>query len=469
MEPLQILSFLLFVLLTLGECSDTNKQKKDTAFDIYKKLFEVKRKDQINALNNLIELNDVNQQYKIIDIMLKGLFKELEEQVVVRVPTKEIGGGFYSHIFVVRKPSGKFRLILNLKPLNVSVRYKRFRMDSIYSVKALHPPNCFMASIDLKDAYLHIPIAEDHQRFLRLAIDTGEEVLHLQFRALPFGLSSSPRIFTKVMAEVLAFLRLRGILIVAYLDDLLLFAPSPEQFSQGHSGKLRLAGKYRKIQPNPVTKGVLPGICLGFDRAKGLPSHRKNSKGGQGHAVSAGQRPDLHKEGHVRPGFADLHSSSSAVGGPSFPSSSTFHPEGLGPQSEVIGFPSLCPKSGQTVSLVVEKGSKLVPGPGVDSTSLQDGHNRCQQHRLGSTLGSPLGARHLGDSGRSEVLQLERIEGSFPGPCLIPERTSGAPCTSSHRQLLDSSLHQQAGGYKVLLPLAVGGIHSQVGRGQCPV
>lgn len=35
----------------------------------------MKRKDQMNALKNLIELNDVNQQYKIIDIMLKGLFK----------------------------------------------------------------------------------------------------------------------------------------------------------------------------------------------------------------------------------------------------------------------------------------------------------------------------------------------------------------------------------------------------------
>lgn len=35
----------------------------------------MKRKDQMNALKNLIELNDINQQYKIIDIMLKGLFK----------------------------------------------------------------------------------------------------------------------------------------------------------------------------------------------------------------------------------------------------------------------------------------------------------------------------------------------------------------------------------------------------------
>lgn len=40
-----------------------------------KRLFETKRKDQLNALKNLIELNDINQQYKIIDIMLKGLFK----------------------------------------------------------------------------------------------------------------------------------------------------------------------------------------------------------------------------------------------------------------------------------------------------------------------------------------------------------------------------------------------------------
>uniref|UniRef100_A0A671NVY2 Coiled-coil domain-containing protein 134-like n=1 Tax=Sinocyclocheilus anshuiensis TaxID=1608454 RepID=A0A671NVY2_9TELE len=38
-----------------------------------KHLFETKRKDQLNALKNLVELSDVNQQYKIIDIMLKGL------------------------------------------------------------------------------------------------------------------------------------------------------------------------------------------------------------------------------------------------------------------------------------------------------------------------------------------------------------------------------------------------------------
>lgn len=132
---------------------------------------------------------------------LLGSLRELEDQnVVCRVPAEEVGGGFYSHVFVVRKPSGKYRLILNLKPLNQSVTYKRFRIESIFSVRALLPQNCYMALIDLRDAYLHIPIAEAFQKFLRLVVRVGEDTIHLQFQALPFCLSSSSQILGKAKA-----------------------------------------------------------------------------------------------------------------------------------------------------------------------------------------------------------------------------------------------------------------------------
>lgn len=162
---------------------------------------------------------------------MKSLLQELMQQKVIsQVPKDQEGKGFYSHIFMVKKPSGKFRLILNLKVLNRSIKYKKFRMDTIFSVRNLLTPKCHMASIDLRDAYLHIPIAPPSQRFLRLAVNLGGgEIWHLQFRALPFGLSSSPRVFTKVMAESLEPLRLKGISIVPYLDDLLLFADSRGQ------------------------------------------------------------------------------------------------------------------------------------------------------------------------------------------------------------------------------------------------
>uniref|UniRef100_A0A4W6DN89 Coiled-coil domain containing 134 n=1 Tax=Lates calcarifer TaxID=8187 RepID=A0A4W6DN89_LATCA len=73
----------VFVALAAASLSsadpDMHRPRHDSNLEIYKRLFETKRKDQLNALKNLVELNDINQQYKIIDIMLKGLFKVLED------------------------------------------------------------------------------------------------------------------------------------------------------------------------------------------------------------------------------------------------------------------------------------------------------------------------------------------------------------------------------------------------------
>ncbi|KAK2512693.1 Mei1 [Columba guinea] len=89
MDFLFICPFLLTLLLPRCSFADLEKQRVDSGLEIYKKLFEVKRKDQMNALKNLIELNDINQQYKIIDIMLKGLFK-----CIANIPP----GIAYSHV-----------------------------------------------------------------------------------------------------------------------------------------------------------------------------------------------------------------------------------------------------------------------------------------------------------------------------------------------------------------------------------
>ena len=55
-----------------------------------------------------------------------------------------------------------------------------------------------------------------------------------QFRAPPFGLSVAPRIFTMVLRPILAWLRLRGIKVHAYLDDWLGRASS--QFCSNRQG-----------------------------------------------------------------------------------------------------------------------------------------------------------------------------------------------------------------------------------------
>ncbi|XP_073417970.1 uncharacterized protein [Dendrobates tinctorius] len=98
-------------------------------------------------------------------------------------------------------------------------------MESLRSVIASMEEQDFMCSIDIQDAYLQVPIFSGHQKFLRFAIHQE----HYQFVALPFGLATAPRAFTKIMAALMALLRIRGLVLFPYLDDILIKAPSFQQ------------------------------------------------------------------------------------------------------------------------------------------------------------------------------------------------------------------------------------------------
>lgn len=60
---------------------------------------------------------------------------------------------FISPVFLRAKKNGSFRMILNLKEFNRFIAYHHFKMDNIETCVHLMKPGCFMASIDLSDAY----------------------------------------------------------------------------------------------------------------------------------------------------------------------------------------------------------------------------------------------------------------------------------------------------------------------------
>ncbi|KAE8602875.1 hypothetical protein XENTR_v10014161 [Xenopus tropicalis] len=93
-------------------------------------------------------------------------------------------------------------------------------MESLSTIKAVVHTGDWLASLDLKDAYLHVPVAEEHHRYLRFAWQEQ----HLQFQCLPFGLATSPRTFTKVLVVLVAKMRREGVEVYHYLDDLLIVA-----------------------------------------------------------------------------------------------------------------------------------------------------------------------------------------------------------------------------------------------------
>ena len=56
-------------------------------------------------------------------------------------------------VFPRLKKSGGVRIILNLSELNLNIEYCHFKMENLNTALGLIESNCFMASIDLKDAY----------------------------------------------------------------------------------------------------------------------------------------------------------------------------------------------------------------------------------------------------------------------------------------------------------------------------
>ena len=76
----------------------------------------------------------------------------------------------------------------------------------------------YATSIDLKDAYFHVGVHVRDTKYLRFVV--GDRVF--EFQVLPFGLSTSPRVFTRVVRALVAYLRKRGLKMFAYLDDWLL-------------------------------------------------------------------------------------------------------------------------------------------------------------------------------------------------------------------------------------------------------
>ena len=104
-----------------------------------------------------------------------------------------------------------------------------------------------MVSIDLKDAYLQIPIHPASRRFLRFT--AGGRTW--QFRVLCFCLSTAPQVFTRVMAPVLGFLHQLGVRMLRYLDDWLILASGGSLLGKG-SGSQPLSGAGNCGQPGEV-------------------------------------------------------------------------------------------------------------------------------------------------------------------------------------------------------------------------
>ena len=135
-----------------------------------------------------------------------------------------------------------------MRPMNSHLRVRKFKMTGTSMWKSLICKDLFMATLDIKDAYLHVPIAKESRRFMRY--QWRGEIFELG--ALPFGLGQAPYVFTRLLQPLLARWRSSlGIVII-----LLGFIASRSQtIHPGFFGAIDV-----RLAPATHVKGVNPTV-----------------------------------------------------------------------------------------------------------------------------------------------------------------------------------------------------------------
>ena len=103
-------------------------------------------------------------------------------------------------------------------------------MEDLKSIPKLIKPGMWAVKLDLKDAYFHVPLHPSIWKYFKFALKKrGKLQKNYFFKRLPFGLTTAPWAFSRILVPLKKILRLQNIIVSAYLDDFLILASSREE------------------------------------------------------------------------------------------------------------------------------------------------------------------------------------------------------------------------------------------------
>jgi len=203
----------------------------------------------------------VNKFSKAEQLVVGQEIEKLLSKGIIAISSHE-PDEFISAIFLRPKPDGSHRLILNLKALNEHVVYRHFKMESIWNAIQLMKPGCYMASVDLKDAYYSVHVSKKHQKYLKFS---WNGTLY-NFTCFPNGLALAPRKFTKLLKPVYSALRLKGHISSPYIDDSILMGDNFSECAANVIDTVQLLDNLNFV-PHPKKSVFIPTqilVYLGF-------------------------------------------------------------------------------------------------------------------------------------------------------------------------------------------------------------
>ena len=103
---------------------------------------------------------------------LSEIINEFKERNIIQEATNSV---ICSPFFMIKQKE-KLRPILDLRYLNQSLQYHHFQMENLSTLTQLMTIDSHFCKVDLKDAYLSVPILKEHQKYLGFIFQNQEYI-----------------------------------------------------------------------------------------------------------------------------------------------------------------------------------------------------------------------------------------------------------------------------------------------------
>lgn len=163
-----------------------------------------------------------NAYYSIPAAYREKAKERLEQMKVQGILEKVIKAPRYiSGMSAVPKGKSDFRLVVNMKGPNKSIKRPFYRLPTIDDMRSKLVGAKVFSKLDIKSAFHHLLLDEESRELTTFHTDSGM----LRFTRLVFGVNCAPEIFQRMMDTKLA--GIPGVIV--YIDDILIFAESLDE------------------------------------------------------------------------------------------------------------------------------------------------------------------------------------------------------------------------------------------------
>ena len=111
----------------------------------------------------------------------------------------DAGSGWCSRAFLVPKPNGKWRLVIDYRYVNTQIKNYNFTLPVIEDQLIKQSRNHLWTIVDLENGFHQMPLHEDSKKYITFSTPFGS----FQWNVLPMGIKIAPQAFQRMVADCL--------------------------------------------------------------------------------------------------------------------------------------------------------------------------------------------------------------------------------------------------------------------------